>query len=414
MTGPTFGLRAVLGLVVVGSLAFVAMLYAIGAGLTGGGNDGGSHALGRGLNGFSALAAMAGKVGYDVTTVRDPGRLDDPGLLILTPPFDAKGAEIARVVAARRKVGPTLVVTPKWIAMPAGNQGKPGWTHLARAAPPTWQGFADDVSVSLASGKRWRAGGRGGALAAPRTVQSGRGPGLVPLATAEDGRILAAFRSDAGYYPRLNHFAGAPVDAGGEDPELYPLIFVFEPDLLDNYGLADRETALFVLGLLREASDGGRLPIVFDVTFNGLGRGRNLLTLAFAPPFLAATIALLLAALAAGWRAFVRFGPPRLAARPIAFGKTALVENSAGLIRRTGRIRLLGPPYAALVQQRSMRALGLPPASGAEAIDAAQARRGGDGTRFSAIREALAAARKPHELLRQASALYAIERTFSR
>ena len=411
-TAQPFGPRAALALVAAGALTFLALLYAIGSGWTGGGNDGGSHALGKGLNGFSGLAGMLREAGYTTSVARTESRFDEPALLILTPPFDAAGGEIDRIVAARRRVGPTLVVTPKWLAIPAGD-AKPGWTHLLGAVTPTWEGFADDVSVAIAPSSGWRGAGRSGRLAAPRTVEAGEGKGLIPLVTGDTRRILAAYRGDDGFYPRLNHFAGVPVDLGGEDTELYPLIFVFEPDLLDNHGLASRDTALLALALLREASDGGRLPIVFDVTLNGLGRGRNLLTLAFTPPFVAATLALVLAALAAAWRAFIRFGPPRVAARTLAYGKTALVENSAGLIRRAGRIRLLGPPYAALVGHRIVRALGLPAGAPPETIDAAQARRGIDGPRFTAEREALAAARKPRDLVRHAAALHTIERALS-
>ena len=411
-TAQPFGPRAALALVAAGALTFLALLYAIGSGWTGGGNDGGSHALGKGLNGFSGLAGMLREAGYTTSVARTESRFDEPALLILTPPFDAAGGEIDRIVAARRRVGPTLVVTPKWLAIPAGD-AKPGWTRLSGAVTPTWEGFADDVSVAIAPSSGWRGAGRSGRLAAPRTVEAGEGKGLIPLVTGDTRRILAAYRGDDGFYPRLNRFAGVPVDLGGEDTELYPLIFVFEPDLLDNHGLASRDTALLALALLREASDGGRLPIVFDVTLNGLGRGRNLLTLAFTPPFVAATLALVLAALAAAWRAFIRFGPPRVAARTLAYGKTALVENSAGLIRRAGRIRLLGPPYAALVGHRIVRALGLPAGAPPETIDAAQARRGIDGPRFTAEREALAAARKPRDLVRHAAALHTIERALS-
>lgn len=39
------------------------------------------------------------------------------------------------------------------------------------------------------------------------------------------------------------------------------------------------------------------MTITFDLTLNGLGESKNLLTLAFEPPFLAATLCLLFAAL---------------------------------------------------------------------------------------------------------------------
>ncbi|WP_230206611.1 DUF4350 domain-containing protein [Novosphingobium sp. Gsoil 351] len=390
------------------------LLYAIGAGLTGGGNDGGAHALSKGLTGYAGLAELARETGLNVATVRSVARLDDPGLLVLTPPAGADGKEIEGIVAARRAIGPTMVVAPKWLTVPAGNSGKPGWVALADTVLPRWEGFADDVTVEIVEARTWRYKVLSGRLPQRHRVEIGTGKDLIALVSDDRGRTLAGYRGDEGYYPRLNAMAGVDVDMGGERTELHPLILVFEPDLLDNQGLRDRATAMLALHLLREASDGGRLPIAFDVTLNGLGRARNLLTLAFTPPFLAATLALLLAALAAGWRGFIRFGPPRVAARAIAYGKTALVENSAGLIRRAGRIRLLGAPYAALVTQRTLRALGLPPGSDAAAIDAAQRRRGQAGAAFSTEAAALAAARKPTDLVRHAAALHTIEKGLSR
>jgi hypothetical protein len=178
--------------------------------------------------------------------------------------------------------------------------------------------------------------------------------------------------------------------------------------------MADRDDALTALKLIRAAMAKRAGPVIFDVTLNGLGRTRNLLTLAFTPPFLAATLALLLAGLAVSWRGFIRFGPPRLPGRAIAYGKTALVENSAGLIRRSGRVRLLGAPYAALITQRTVRALGLPATADAAAVEAAQVRRGLAGSRFTAEVTALAAARKPADLLRHAAALRTIEKGLGR
>src|SRR6185436_15439404 len=63
----------------------------------------------------------------------------------------------------------------------------------------------------------------------------------------------------------------------------------------------------------------------------------GLLRLVLEPPFLAMTLALLVAALLAGFHGAIRFGQPRREERTIALGKAALVENSAGLIRLARR-----------------------------------------------------------------------------
>src|SRR5690606_9228488 len=132
-------------------------------------------------------------------------------------------------------------------------------------------------------------------------------------------------------------------------------------------------------------------------------RSENLLTLAFQPPFLAATLMLLLAALAIGWRAFARFGPPVAEAPALASGKAQLARDGAALVARARRLRLVGPPYARPVAARLGRVLGLSERADAEARAAAIARaldrRGEDPAAFAAANERLAQARKPADLL---------------
>lgn len=422
MNESPFRPRTVLGLVAVGAIAFVALLWFLGNG-GGNANNGGGHASGRGLNGFAGLVAMLEADDVDIRRARRKDALKDVGLLVLTPPAEAKGEDIAKIVNERRMIGPTLVVTPKWVAAPVDQQRKAkvprGWTELVGTEAPRWNGFHDDIAVRLTSHRDapaggWRAIGRAGRLPDDRQVLSGEGKALIPLVRSGDGRILAAFLDDDGYYPALNDFAGIDHDVGGDDDGLYPVIFVFEPDLLDNWGLADRGTALMARELVLAAADGTTQPVTFDLTLNGLGASRNLLSLAFEPPFLAATICLLLAMVAVGWRAFCRFGPARQQGRAIALGKTALVENAAGLIRRAGRVHLVTGPYADAVRDRLIAALGLPRGhGGAEAeamIDRAQERRGLSGPPFSELANKLRATRKPHEVARRAAALQQIEK----
>lgn len=119
-----------------------------------------------------------------------------------------------------------------------------------------------------------------------------------------------------------------------------------------------------------------------------------------------------------GWRAFLRFGPPRVAGRAIAFGKRALVANAAGLIRRTRRLHLIAAPYAARARDRLVRSLAITRHADVErteaAIDRALAARRPDAPPFSAIAARLRAARSPHDILKAAQDLHAIERTLIR
>ena len=134
-----------------------------------------------------------------------------------------------------------------------------------------------------------------------------------------------------------------------------------EIDFADGIGnaLADPARAQAALAIVRFMDEGFGDRVVFDLTTNGFGATLNLLTFAFRPPFLAATICLCLAMFVLGWRAFFRFGPAVAQKRQTAFGKAQLVTNGADLIVRGNRLALLTKPYAALAARRMAGNLGL-------------------------------------------------------
>ncbi|KHK89556.1 hypothetical protein [Novosphingobium malaysiense] len=423
-----FSRRAVLAIVLIGTLLFVALLWMIGTGAgMGSPNNGKAHAASKGVTGYAAMTDYLDRRGYAVRQVRNEGALDKPGLLVLTPPAFASGKDIEKIVSARRYIGPTLVITPKWLELPPARDqsgAKKGWVRLGGTQAPHWEGFLDDVTVDLgkvdANGQeaKWDGLGLSGTLPDRKHVLWGEGDRLVPLVTERDGRILAALIDDGGTYPALEDLAKQPMQSEIEDEDRYPLVIVFEPDLLNNYGMASRDSARLIDALVPAMEVGADGPILFDLTLNGLGRSDNLLTLAFTPPFLAATLCLLLAAVIVGWRAFLRFGPPFAPDRAIAFGKRALVANAAGLVRRSGRLHLLAGPYAERSRTRLMQALALPhtlaPEQAGEAIDRALASRHGDVEPFTAIVARLKAARRPQDLLKAARDLHALERMLMR
>lgn len=424
-----FSPRAALAMVLFGAVVFVAMLWMIGAGMnSGSANDGGNHAAGKGLNGFAAFSQYLEKRGFSVQRARSENELDRPGLLVLTPPHLADGKELDRIVGHRHLIGPTLVILPKWVAVaaPKGVPGaKEGWVYLAGTQVPEWEGFRDDIAVAIGpEGKGmgsagWHGGAIEGALPDAGLVQSGTGRNLVPLIVSKPGgRILAAYIDDGGDYPPLEKMALQRAGNSRANRGYAPLVMVFEPDLFDNYGMARSENALLAEKLIRAAGGGAGYPVTFDLTLNGHGRASNLLTLAFTPPFLAATLCLLLAALAVGWRAFLRFGPAAKPERAIAFGKTALVANAAGLIRRTRRLHLVSGPYGDSARDRIARALALPRALGSqatdEAIDRALRSRASGAVPFSEIVARLRAARSRYDAVKAARDLHALERTLIR
>jgi hypothetical protein len=430
MNQPTFARGTTLGIVLVGALAFAVVLYWLG---TGGGatNNGGGHAGGRGLNGYAGLAAMLQADGVKVNRARSKDALKGAGLVILTPPADAKGDDIAAIINDRRYIGPTMVIAPKWRAYPEKNNPKMrrGWTRLVGTESPDWKNYHDDLSVSFSKTPAggWRGTGafaeRRGALPDDRQVQSGEGPALESLIETSGGRTLAGYVVADGNNSVLDRWIGIVSRDGGNDGEIddshedraFPVVLVFEPDLLNNWGLATRETGLMARRLVFAASGVDHpATATFDLTLNGLGASRNLLTLAFEPPFLAATLCFAMALFAAGWRSFNRFGPARQTQREIPLGKTVLVRNTAGLIRRAGRMRLVAGPYADASRERLVLALGLPRGRPVEeteaAIDRMQERQDTSGSRYSELAAQLRAARSSADVVQRAVALQRVEK----
>lgn len=370
-----FSPKAVLALVLVGGALFVSLLWAMGqgGGFTGLDNGGG-HGRGTGVNGFAGLARLLEADGWQVATAREQSALRQPGLLVLTPPPDATGADIAAIVAGRRTIGPTMVIAPKWLVETGSGWRHPGWVRVNGTRLPEWPGFLDDVGVGLAGeAGGWKSAGLAGPLPVPRTVVYGKGARLMPLVIAAgSGHVLAAGLADDGFYPVLDRQVLTPSPrASGKDSAAYPLVLVFEPDLLDNYGMANRANAELALALAEALVPAGERRVTFDLTLNGLALPDNLLRLALTPPWLGASLALMLVAVALAWRSFVRFGPARAEARDIALGKAVLVDHAGALIVRSRRWRLLGGPYAALVRERVARRLALPPGLDPAASDAA-------------------------------------------
>ena len=406
---------AVLALLLVGTLAFLLLLYALGQGWTGQEErNGGNHAAANGLNGFSGLATLLEKTGNSVSRIRNRAELEDYGLLILTPPLWTDPEDIDEIIQQRIDYasGPTMLILPKWLAMqvPAEAQveSEDGWVILSDASSPDWFGeltIGEGSTLAIGRTGGWQGLGSAGELPEQGQVQalvSDPEQALRPLLVDDEGDVLAAeLVQENGY----------------DDYDAWPVIVVFEPDLLNNFGMADQDRAAMALHLVEQATFGDAMPIRFDLTLNGLGGSQNLLTLAFRPPFLAATLCMLLAALVIGWRAFRRFGPPVAEAPAMAQGKRQLARNGAALVEKVKRWHLLKQPYEDMVGRRLARGLGLRSVSEADAreaaIDRAMARRGHDGATFSRLAADLRKAERPRDIIRAARALRTFERTLT-
>ena len=381
-----FDVRTVAILIAVGIVAFLGMvvLGAYAPDLRSGRN-GGAHALSNAAIGFSGIVRLAEATGRTPRIVRNPHALATEDLVVLTP---ASAATDMTKVLAQRAVKPTLVVLPKWLA--TRDPTHDGWVNfvgLLSATEP--QGVLSPQYPLRVT--RYRSGGRllkalswmpaTIRFAAPRAVQTISGPGVRPILTDVAGHVVLG-------------------QIGTK-----PLYVLADPDLLSNIGMRSERQARAALDLLDWLNSTGADGIVFDVTLNGFGASPSPLKLAFDPPFLAMTLALGAALLLAGIQATARFGAPRHRPRAIAFGKTALIDNAAALVRKAGRQGGLGERYALLVRDRAVDVFGVPARLRVGALDQYLDGLAGR-ARFTALADEARAARHPRDMLAASRALH--------
>jgi hypothetical protein len=378
-------------MVAVGILAFIAMLV-LGAYAPDlrSGRNGGAHALSNAATGFAGIVELARATGRNPVIARSEAALDTEDLVVITPD---SGATDLSAQLAKRAAKPTLLVMPKWETI--ADRTHSGWVREA--------------------GLKWRADPeRILAPAHPLTVARHRSAGT-PLRTV-DSRAPAEMRFIAP--GALQTVSGKGVSLMVADLEGHgvlvqlgdePLYVLSDPDLLDNQGMADLANARAALAMLDFLNSTGAKSIVFDVTANGLGRSRSPLKLAFDPPFLATTLAIAAALLLAGLHALVRFGAPRRPERALAFGKAALIDNTAALVRKARREGSIGARYADMIRERASVVFGVPARLKDGGVDAYLDQLGGP-RRFSDLAGAAARARRRDEVLAAAQALHQWQR----
>lgn len=424
--GNPFARGTVLLMVAIGFAAFVALLYAIGAGGSlRPSNNGAAHGASTSSVGYAALGRLLEKTGTQVQYGRSPSALQGQDLLIITPEVSSDPDDLAALVNQRAFTGPTLIILPKWTATP--QQGlQSGWVQLES---PFVALQSPQVLTKLVTAKTSIEGLEKAFVPIPfiqpekpqdrgklirqalksRVTISGERLKTV-IADPATGRARVAVIEDGGWYPALDPGATiTPEDDPQIDRGRYPVVIVADADLMNNIGLANRHTARQALALVDAAYSGRGQKVVFDLTQNGLGTSDNLLSVAFRPPFLAAVICLALAAIAFGWIAFHRFGPALAEGQPFGFGKTALVTGTAGLIRRMGRDHLVAPAYADLLRDRAARGLGLPPALPRDEVEArlAMVAPDGEGRTFDTLDATLRNARDRADIVAAARTLNA-------
>ena len=349
--------------------------------------DGRPHALSVSAVGFQGAVKLIDLSGGETRLVRDPDQWESEDLLVVTLEPMVDTAAVTRLVEEREGMA-TLLVLPKWSIMP--DPAKKNWVRGMGPIPTglieSLLGPIGKVEIEHRARSAPAAAGRdlleGVTFALPAEVQTISGIGVEPLLSGPGGGAVLARMNEA------------------------PLYILADPDLLNNIGMKDPRSAKAALAMLDALNPTGAEAIAFDLTMNGYVRRPNALKLAFEPPFLALTLAIFIAALLAGLHGAFRFGPAAEEGRAIAFGKAALVENSAGLFRIARREHRTGGAYAELVREEAAHASGAQALRG-EDLDAYLDRLSGpDRPRFSSLAEQADAAADRHDLVSAARALF--------
>jgi len=355
-----------------------------------GGDDGGAHALSRSAVGFAGIIELLQAENVPVLINRDGPAKRDPNwsLLVLTPEESTKPSDLFDFTTAS---GPTLVVLPKWETVP--DQLNSAWVRKAGLISPAALKALLVGRVTTTISRR--------AGVAPAQLTTAEDSSRPPIPTGPIDRLQTL--TGEGMTTVLADQTGAAVLVRTGDSRLYILS---DPDLLNTQGLNDLATASAGDGLLL-ATRKGAGPVAFDVSLDGLKHSPSALKIAFEPPFLGATLCLVGAAFLMALHAASRFGAPERTARALALGKSALADNSAGLIRMAKREPHMAGGYLELNRNAVAKALGATRLSGAE-LDAYVDRLGertGAG-RFSALAEQMSAVKDRDSLTRFAQRLY--------
>ena len=403
-TNDGFNPRLIAGVVVIGIVAFIALwaLIALGPQISSG-KDGGGHALSKAAPGYAGIVDLVERAGADVDLRRrvDTTRYDDhKPLLVLTPTHRTRPQEMTELLDAQGG-HPTLIVLPKWQAGAIPGQApKPGWVSA---------GFADTPPARLLPEAEFG-----------KVKIEARASKAQPIPVNIAGRSFTAYLPDNAQTVESDELdvliagpGGGSILAQLRGRDVYVLA---DPDLINNFAFASRDRAragAMLIDALAEYADAD--AFAFDVTLNGFGGQRSLLRFAFVPPFIGITLCLIAAGLLALWQAWMRFGPALKPGRAIPVSKSALIANSADLIRQARRE--LDGADAYVRSQRSAIARRLHAPGGLDDAETDRwidrhLRAGSD--LFSSLARRLPLARNTHEFLSDAQALHDIRKDLLR
>ena len=384
----TFNPKLVIGMIVAGLVAFTALLLLIayGGGM-GSRPQGAAHIQSPAATGFKGLVDLVGRV-RNTAIVDDPEDQYGEDLLVVALQETNKPEQVSQLLG-RRQGRATLLILPKWLTVQ--DPARRGWVRSMGSGLGSVAGHLFGRRI-LVKGSQ----GSGPQTAVGRDFLTGLNlplPDRPQLISGQDLIPLVGLASEGALVARL-----------GDQPHY----ILADPDLLNNHGLRDPARARSALALIDALNATGAKGVTFDTSSDlGASGGPSMLRLAFEPPFMAMTAALAFAALLAGLHGAFRFGPERREERAIAFGKAALVENGAGLIRLAGREVGLGSAYSDLVRQDAAHSTGASPWLSDEEVEAYLDRVGKpDQPKFSQLAGQLRQAGDHHSLMAAAQALF--------
>lgn len=341
-----FNAATIIWVIVAGVLAFAGFLFLLAYAPDMRKGDGGANAVSKSAIGYSGIYAIERELHGDAVSLAETK--DDwsaSGLLIVTLGAQADPKALEELLKTRAEADDenmtTLIVLPKWEVAP--DLKRKGWVRKGGTVFPielrrllNALGKVDLEAKDLPKGARLT-----------------REDDTLDLPVPYEPRWLTR-----GVFPIISAGNGKTV-LGRIDDRDGPEVFVLaDPDLLANHGIKSAAGADAAVDLIENLRPYEADAIIFDDLTQTAGASRNLLQLMFEPPFLAFTLALLIAAILTGLHAIARFGPPKIEGRAIPFGKRALADNAALLVSRAGREASLGDRYVAVVRDAVGQALG--------------------------------------------------------
>jgi hypothetical protein len=318
-----YSARTVYWLLAVGVLSFAAaayfMIYAqsdVGAAK--------ANAFSYSAIGHRALVETLRELDIPVLVSRadSAAKAGDTSLLVVAEP--RRKTWHADTIRVAERAETILVVLPKWDGF--RDQFRSHWLWLAGMLPPDYvesilQEIVPDGTVQRAMPAKWNTA-RFGVSPTVEYPQLMKSDHLDPVISSDQGLLLGMVRRG------------------------YQTVWVLsDPDILSNHGLGKGENGRLAVRLLDALRPPGG-AVIFDETVHGYWQPPSLWRTLFQIPFVIPVILTVAAVLIVAWSATARFGSP-LPARPaLVPGKTALIDNTASLLRFGGHGSAIVKRYA--------------------------------------------------------------------